>query len=43
MRTTDERRIRHDVADACTVVAFSLVTSVGLAGAFVLATRVLAS
>jgi hypothetical protein len=34
MRTT--RRVRHDVADAAVLMAFSLCTSVALAGAIAL-------
>jgi hypothetical protein len=37
MRTS--RRVRHDVADAAVLMAFSLTTSVVLAGAFALLTR----
>ena len=37
MRTT--RRVRHDVADAVVLMAFSLGTSVGLAGIIAMLTR----
>ncbi len=32
----DERRVRHDVADAVVLMVFSLCTSVALAGAIAL-------
>ena len=36
---TTRRRVRHDVADAIVLMAFSLAVSVALAGGIAIATR----